>query len=142
MPAVTLVLAALAALLNLWLTLRVGQVRRRERVSVGDGGAEPVIRRMRAHANFAENAPVIVLLVLAIELAHGPSPWLWAATALFVLARTAHALGMDGWSPGRTAGTGVTMALQVALAAWALSIVWAGHTVSTTVEPMAMAMRG
>ncbi len=119
---VTLALAAAAALINLWLTWRVGQVRRRERVSVGDGGKEPVIRRMRAHANFAENAPLVVLLVFAIELARGPSPWLWGAAGGFVIARLLHGVGMDGWSLGRTAGTIITMALQLALAGWALSI--------------------
>lgn len=122
MPKVTLVLAGLSALLNLWLSMRVGQVRRGEGVSVGDGGNERVIRRMRAHANFAENASLLLILVLAIELAVGPSPWLWGAAALFVLARVGHAFGMDGWGPGRAAGTGVTLLLQLALAIWAIAL--------------------
>lgn len=126
-PTVTLVLAAAAALVNLWLSLRVGQVRGRHKVSIGDGGNDAVIRRMRAHANFAENAPLIVVLVLALELARGASPWLWAAAALFVVARVLHALGMDGWSAGRTAGTATTLALQLALAGWALAIPLTAH---------------
>ena len=51
---ITLVIAAAAALINIWLAMRVGRVRTSEKVSVGDGGNELVIRRMRAHANFVE----------------------------------------------------------------------------------------
>ena len=60
---VTLVLAAGCALINLWLAIRIGAVRRVAQVFVGDGGDERVIRRMRAQANFAENAPFVVALV-------------------------------------------------------------------------------
>ena len=122
MPRVTLILAGCAALLHLWLATRVGQVRRSEGVSIGDGGNERVVRRMRAHANFTENAPLVLLLVLAIELGVGASPWLWAAAALFLVARVLHAIGMDGWSPGRTIGTTLTFGLEIALAAWAIAI--------------------
>ena len=122
LPKVSLVLAGLLAFLNLWLSLRVGQVRGSEKVSVGDGGNERVIRRMRAHANFAENAWLVLALVLVIELSVGTSAWLWAAAALFVLARIGHGLGMDGWYVGRAGGTGITLALEVALGVWAIAI--------------------
>lgn len=123
---VTLVLAAGLMLINIWLSFRVGQVRRAERVSVGDGGNERVVRRMRAHANFAENAPLTVVLVGLVELAAGVSPWLWGLAALFMLARVLHPFGMDGWMPGRTAGTAMTMLVQLLLALWAVSIVATG----------------
>ncbi|HEV7232793.1 MAG TPA: MAPEG family protein, partial [Sphingorhabdus sp.] len=53
---VTLTIAAGAALVNIWLMVRCGQARTKESVSIGDGGNEFVIRRMRAHANFVESA--------------------------------------------------------------------------------------
>jgi len=121
-PTVSLVLAAALAVVNLWLSIRVGQVRGAEKVSVGDGGNERVIRRMRAHANFTENAWLIMTLVLVIELSVGSSPWLWVAAGSFVLGRILHGRGMDGWSFGRMSGTLLTMALQLALALWALAI--------------------
>lgn len=123
---VTLVLAAGLMLINIWLSFRVGQVRRAEGVSVGDGGNERVVRRMRAHANFAENAPLTVALVAAIEFAAGVSPWLWGFAALFLVARLFHPFGMDGWTPGRMAGAGLTLLIQLLLALWALSIVATG----------------
>lgn len=122
MPQITLVLAAACAVLNIWLAMRVGRVRGQEKVPIGDGGNDRVIRRMRAHANFAENAWMVVALVLVIELSVGASPWLWGAAALFVAGRVAHGIGMDGWYPGRSAGTVITFVLQLALAVWAVAL--------------------
>src|SRR3546814_6042247 len=52
---ISLTIAAGAALLNLWLALRVGRVRTKEKVFIGDGGNDLLTRRMRAHSNFVEN---------------------------------------------------------------------------------------
>ena len=43
----TLCLAAAAALINFWLGFRIGQVRGATKISVGDGGNEQLLRRMR-----------------------------------------------------------------------------------------------
>lgn len=119
---ISLVLAGALALVNIWLSFRVGAVRRAAKVSVGDGGDERVLRRMRAHANFAENAPITLVLVALIEFAAGASGWLWAIAGLFLLARVAHGLGMDSWPAGRPVGAGLTAVLQLLLALWAVSI--------------------
>ena len=91
----TLSMAAASTLLNIWLGMRVGQMRAAHRVSIGDGGADPLIRRMRAQANFVEYAPFFLILLLAIELARGQPLWLWAVASLFMLIRILHAFGMD-----------------------------------------------
>jgi uncharacterized protein len=122
---ITLTAAGIAALINLWLAVRVGQVRTSEKVSVGDGGNEAVIRRMRAHANFVEFTPIIVILIAVIELALGDSPtWLWAVMGLFMVARVAHGLGMDGGSlgKGRMIGTLVTMITLLGLGVYAVAL--------------------
>ena len=62
---VTLAATAACAVLNMWLGARVGKYRARFKVSVGDGGQEPLLRRMRAQANFIESAPIFLLLLLA-----------------------------------------------------------------------------
>jgi uncharacterized membrane protein YecN with MAPEG domain len=56
---ITLSAAGAAALINLWLAIRVGRVRTSEKVLMGDGGNEGVIAAMRAHANFVEYTPFI-----------------------------------------------------------------------------------
>lgn len=122
---ISLTIAAGAALLNLWLTMRVGRVRGQEKVSIGDGGNERVIRRMRAHSNFVENTAFVLILLALVELAAGPSTWLWAVGALYLIGRALHAIGMDGMMWGRMAGTIITMLTQLGLAGFALFTVYA-----------------
>ena len=122
---ITLTVAGAAALINIWLMIRVGQVRTSEKVSIGDGGNENVIRRMRAHSNYIESAPFVVLLVAAIELASPTSPtWLWIISGLYLLGRVAHGIGMDGgkFGKGRMIGTIVTMLTLLGLGIYAISI--------------------
>ena len=120
---VTLTLAGAAALLHIWLGMRVARVRAQFKVSVGDGGNEAVLRRMRAHANYHENMPIALILVGLLELAGADNRVLWGAVILFVLVRIAHGFGMDRPSPSRFRAIGAmgTALLQLALAAWALS---------------------
>lgn len=121
---ITLAAAGAAALLNVWLSIRIGMVRSAQKISVGDGGCEELIRRMRAQANFIENTPIVLILIGAIEAARGPNPWLTGVAALYILGRVAHGVGMDGGklAVGRMIGTLITMLAQVGLAVWAVTI--------------------
>lgn len=130
---ITLVIAAAAVLLNLWLSVRVGRVRMAEKVFVGDGGNEAVIRRMRAHANFTENAPFFLILLAVTELAAGSSIWLWGVSFLFIVARIAHAFGMDMDNKLRPFGVMTTMLVLLGMAIYALVIAYSG-TVFTGIE--------
>lgn len=125
---ITLSSVAAAALINIWLSIRCGQVRTTHKVSVGDGGNEQLIRRMRAHANFSENAPIVLVMIAALEFAHAGSTALAAVAGVFMLGRVGHGLGMDGGSfgMGRTVGTVVTLLTQLGLAIWAIMTVL-GH---------------
>ena len=121
---ITLTLAGAAALLNIWMGARVGQMRRAHKVSVGDGGAQPLIARMRAQANFVEYTPFFLILVALIELAKGSPVWLWIVGIAFILGRIAHVFGMDG-KPGnrlRTIGILSTALILIGLAAYAISL--------------------
>lgn len=115
---VTLAAAAAAAILNIWLMVRVGAVRRALSISVGDGGAESLQRRMRAQANYIESAPFVLALLLVIEIAGKGQPWLAYVAALYFLSRVLHAFGMDGGNMvwGRMVGTIVTMLTLLGLA--------------------------
>ena len=126
---ITLTIAGAAALINIWLMIRVGQVRTSEKVSVGDGGNENVIRRMRAHSNYIESAPFVVLLVAAIELASTTSPtWLWIVSGLYLLGRVAHGVGMDNgkFGKGRMVGTIITMLTLLGLGVYSIAIPYLG----------------
>lgn len=121
---ITLTIAGASALLNLWLGLRVSQLRMRHKVSVGDGGNPAVAARMRAHANFVEYTPFFLILLALIELARGSETWLWAVGILFVLGRLMHPFGMDrpALNVLRSGGIIITWATLIGLAVYALSI--------------------
>src|ERR1043165_5320228 len=113
---ITLTVAAAAAVLHIWLAARVSQLRARHKVSIGDGGNEALIRRMRAHANYGENMPVVLILLALLELGGGDPRLLWGAAIIFVLSRICHAFGMDGGAPSRLRAVGMigsTLALVI-----------------------------
>ena len=119
---VTLATTAACAFLNMWLGARVGEFRGKFKVSVGDGGHEPLLRRMRAQANFIESAPIFLLLLGALELSGANRIALAVVAAIFLLVRVSHAIGMEGadqrrWRMIGAMGTGLT---TLALAVWAL----------------------
>ncbi len=123
---VTLTIAAAAAVLHIWLAARVSRLRARHKVSIGDGGNEALIRRMRAHANYGENMPVVLILLALLELAGGDARILWAAAILFILSRILHAFGMDRASPSRPRAIGMmgsTLALVI-LAGYAVVMLY------------------
>ena len=115
---VTLAAAAAAAVLNIWLSIRIGALRTKLGISVGDGGSEPLQRRMRAQLNYVENTAFVLVLLGAIELAGKGSWWLAYVAAAYFLGRVAHGFGMDGGSlkVGRMIGTLTTMLVQLGLA--------------------------
>ncbi len=123
--AVTLTAAAAAAIVNLWLSLRVGALRRAHGISVGDGGNEALQRRMRAQLNFAENVPIVLVLIAALEIAGIGETWLAYVAGAFILGRVAHGFGMDGGKAqiGRMIGALVTLATQLFLAGVAVGAV-------------------
>ena len=122
---VTLTAAAAAAIINLWLSIRVGQMRLKHKISIGDDGAGgPLTARMRAQLNFVENTAFVLVLVAAIELSGKGDPWLAWVVAVYMLGRVAHGFGMDGGTlgKGRSIGVIVTMTTQLGLAAVAVLI--------------------
>lgn len=131
---ITLTIAGAAALINIWLMIRVGQVRTSEKVSVGDGGNDKVIRRMRAHANFGESLPIVLILIAAIELAGGSSTWLWIVGGVYLLGRIAHGVGMDGGKlgKGRMVGTILTLLIMLGLGGYAIAIPYFATTAAST----------
>ena len=119
---ITLLTAAAAVFVNLWLGARVVSSRREHQVKLGDGGNEAVLRRMRAQANFIENAPFFLILLAGLELSGANSLGLAVIAAMFILARISHAVGMEGaevWRWRMYGMIGSTLG-TVGLAVWAI----------------------
>lgn len=118
----SLTFAAICAIMNVWLSSRVGRVRMAEKVLHGDGGNALVMKRMRAHANFTEYAPFVLILFVLVELAFGPQMWLWGVIVVYTLGRIAHAFGMesDALVKGRIIGIILNHLVMLGLAGAAL----------------------
>lgn len=131
---VALTTAAACALINFWLAARILNIRMKQRIAHGDGGDSRLAARMRAHANFAEYTPIVLILIALIELAVGTNLWLWLAGGAYVVARILHPIGMDGWMPARQAGTVGTFTAMILLAIAALAVPWLTPMKAQTVE--------
>nr|WP_247718075.1 MAPEG family protein [Qipengyuania proteolytica] len=107
--------AAAAALINLWLAVRVGQMRGATKTIHGDDGGGPLTRRMRAQLNFVENTPFVLILVAAIELSGKGNPWLAWVVGVYMLGRVAHGIGMDGEGPTKPRMIGVLITMLTLL---------------------------
>ena len=130
---ITLTTAAACAVINLWLALRLVRGRVKGKILIGDGGDVRLLAGMRAHANFVEYAPFVLILIAGIELAGGSPFWLQIAAVVFVVARIAHPLGMarGTTNPLRAGGILATWVILALLAGWAISLAYQS-TVPTT----------
>lgn len=95
MIAITPIYASLVALLFVLLSLRVIAVRRRSRVPLGDGGDPILLRRLRAHGNFAEYAPLVIVLMALAELQGAVAIVLHMIGGLLLGGRLVHAFGVS-----------------------------------------------
>jgi uncharacterized protein len=111
---VTPLYAGLLAIWYLVLSLRVSQYRGAAGINLGDGSDATMLRRIRAHANFAEYVPLILLMIGYLEVSHFSIYVLHALGASLLLARLLHGIAFSftqKWGPGRTFGAGITFLL-------------------------------
>ena len=116
--------AALLALFYVYLSVRTIGVRRNAKISIGDGGDDSMLRAMRMHANFAEYAPITLLLLAFVEIQGGPRWMLHTLGALLLIARLSHAYGISSLeAPGkfRVAGMAGTFTTIVISALWLIN---------------------
>ena len=101
---------ALSVLLNLYLMLRVGQGRIKNKINLGDGGNDDMIARIRAHGNFTEVAPLALIGLVALAMLGASPLMLHLVGASYFIGRILHFLGMSGlFGQGRFIGTLLTL---------------------------------
>ncbi len=93
-PVITAIAAAVLGLIFAALSGWVMAARLGAGVLHGDGGQETLSRRMRAHANFVEYVPLILLLVAMLECAGGSRIKIEILLLVLVIARLMHPFGM------------------------------------------------
>jgi len=123
-PTITAAYGAILALVFAALSMWVIGGRLSLRVIHGDGGESRLAKRIRAHANFAEYLPLILLLVGWLESSGAPRGAINALLATLVATRIAHPFGMVaplGSLPQyalRGAPAALTLGILIVAAAW------------------------
>ena len=119
-----------AGLLALWyvvLSVRVVGGRRGNKISLGDAGNPHMQRMIRAHGNFSEYVPLILLLMLMLEIGGTTSFVLLHVFGItLVVARALHGIALsftDQFFLGRFLGTVLTFLLLIVLG---LLCLWRG----------------
>jgi hypothetical protein len=120
---ITLATTGALGLLYLTLTVRVIRGRWKHRVSLGDGGNAAMQRLIRAHANFGEYVPLLLILMALLEASGASRNVLAGAGIALVVGRIAHAIGIEtpkAPNPYRFVGGLVTFGLLLLGSLWAL----------------------
>jgi len=92
---ITALYAGLLALLFVLLSVQVIALRRSGKVALGDGGNALLARRIRVHGNFAEFAPLGLILVGLSESLIAPPLLVHALGLALLVGRMSHAWGMS-----------------------------------------------
>jgi len=122
LPSITASYVAVFALLYAGLSLQVVRLRRRHRVSFGDGGNADLRSAIRAHAHFAEYVPIIALMAAALEISGSATVPIHVLMGALLVARLLHPFGMYAkpktmqFSIGRVGGTVITNLVMIAFA--------------------------
>jgi len=124
---ITALFAGILAIFALVLSFKAGGFRGKTGVSVlyGEPPNLELAEKVRAHQNFLEYVPMILILMGVIELNGGSGTFLYIVGALLVVARIAHAVGLkhDNMAhPGRLVGAGGTALITLVSAVYALWI--------------------
>jgi uncharacterized protein len=120
---VTSLAAGVFALMMVPLSVQISVRRAKTNTVFGDAGDDTLRRRIRAHGNFVEYAP-LGLIVLGLVEYRGAAPWLvWSLGGGFVLSRILHAAGMlfTATPPVRAVAMLINHASFVAAGVWLVS---------------------
>lgn len=114
-------------ILGVVLALRVIVVRRAEKIGLGDGENRMLNRRIRAHGNFSEYAPLLMIAVLALPLL-GAKEWLiHLVGGMGLLGRVLHGIGLTqsgGASLPRVGGMLLTLFALLIGAGALVTLAW------------------
>jgi len=119
---ISLLFIGIFVLLQIPLTVMVGYRRARTGIQFFDGGDPTLLRRMRAHGNYTETVPIVLLAMLAAELTGAPAWLLWAGGTSLLVGRLMHAaiLILKGWGLPRAIGMILTFVPMLGFGAWCI----------------------
>ncbi len=92
---ITPIYAALLSLVFILLSIKVVNTRRVAKVAIGDGRNALLQRAIAVHNNFAQYAPLSLLLIYFCELEHAPQLLVHALGFSLLISRLVHAYGVS-----------------------------------------------
>jgi uncharacterized membrane protein YecN with MAPEG domain len=115
--------ASILALLFVALSVRTLRLRRRLRITIGDGDDQAMLRAMRVHANFAEYVPLGLLLIYLVEASAAAPAFVHLLGTSLLAGRVSHAYGVSQLKEDyrfRVVGMAMTFTTFIASAAYLL----------------------
>jgi len=94
-PVYTAIAGSFLLGLQLVLMMSTGLHRARNKIFIGAGDDDNMLRKSRRHANLTENAPMFVVMLALLELLKGQVTSVLFLACVFVAARLFHALGFS-----------------------------------------------
>ena len=112
----TSIYAGFCGLMLCWLALQTIKLRRANKVKLGDGGVAELQAAIRAHGNFAEYMPIVLILLFLLEY-NGTHPVIIHIIGIaFMVGRYTHAKGiLNDNLRQRVAGMGFTLNILIGL---------------------------
>ena len=130
MPYISAYAAAFIGVFQIMLMMTVGFARRTTEISLGDGGNEALLLKIRRHGNLTENAPMFLILLGLLEVTGGPQMALIGFAAVFILARLSHAYALSAPNtPAAARGFGA-MGTLIGIVGTAGTLAW--HITATS----------
>lgn len=92
---VTALFAGILGLIFFGLTIRIIYIRRTNKIALGDGGHQSLAKAIRAHSNFIEYVPIVLVLFTLLEFRGAEDFLLYCLGTLLVIGRLLHAYGIS-----------------------------------------------
>ncbi|GIU32301.1 MAPEG family protein [Shewanella schlegeliana] len=112
---------SLSALIMVVLAYRVIKLRRLHKIGIGSAGNDALLLAQRVHANFLENAPITLLLLVLAEANGTKASVLHLFGTVWLVSRLMHAIGLTlgrgGYHFARFWGVLMTWAVIIGLVA-------------------------
>jgi uncharacterized membrane protein YecN with MAPEG domain len=117
LPVISAIAAGVLIIGQMGLMLAAALRRRSARVALGTDDPT-VLRLVRRHGNYAENAAIFVASLALLEMMGAARPFVIGLAALFILGRLLHAIGLSRQNTvnvWRVAGVFVTVGVGVSM---------------------------
>ena len=97
-PEISVTVAAILIVMQMSMMLSVGMHRAVVKIGVGHGEDEDLHRKIRRHANLAENAALFLIALALAEISGASTFYLSIFAGLFIVARASHGLAFTSSS--------------------------------------------